>query len=48
MFQRLIIDVDNTRITRDVHKTLCPLKLFFVTDVLYNWTSQFKISCTNL
>ena len=35
--------------TRDVCKTLCPLKLFFfVTDVLYNWISQFKISCTNV
>jgi len=22
-------------------------KVFFVTDVLYNWISQFKISCTN-
>ena len=23
-------------------------KVFFVTDVLYNWISQFKISCTNV
>jgi len=25
-----------------------PPKVFFVTDVLYNWISQFKISCTNV
>jgi len=24
-----------------------PHKAFFVTDVLYNWISQFKIGCTN-
>ena len=32
-------------LTRDVCKTLCPLKCFFVIDVLYTWISQFK-SCT--
>ena len=25
-----------------------PTKVFFVTDVLYNWISQFKISSTNV
>jgi len=25
-----------------------PPKAFFVTDVLYNWISQSKISCTNV
>jgi len=25
-----------------------PPKAFFVTDVLYNWIRQFKISCTNV
>ena len=33
-------------LTRDVGKTLCPYSVFLVTYVLYNWISQFKISCT--
>ena len=33
---------------QDVCKRIMPPKAFFVTDVLYNWISQFKISCTNV
>jgi len=36
------------KINKTFVKELCLLKLFFVTDVLYNWISQFKISCTNV
>jgi len=25
-----------------------PKNQFFVTDILYNWISQFKIRCTNV
>ena len=42
----------NKSVTRDICKTLwplkCPKKVFLVTDVLYNWISQFKISCTHV
>jgi len=27
---------------------MLPSLVFFVTDVSYNWISQFKISCTNV
>ena len=36
----------NKRLTTYVCKTLCPYSVFLVTYVLYNWISQFKISCT--
>ena len=30
-------------VTRNACKQYAPLSVFFVTDVLYNWLSQFKI-----
>ena len=42
MTERFCSEISNLNRTRDARKTLCPLKTFFVTDVLYHWISQFK------
>ena len=48
MHYRIALEIYNNKFQQDVCKTLCPRKIIFFTDVLYNGISQFKISSINV